>query len=140
MKAKVLGVAVLAATLAIFGVSQASANTVYAVHDEDFGAFVDGTITTDGTVGTLSVANIVAWSLTVTTSPTTFPPTPVTLTESNSTALLEFGNNLSATSTALFFDYASSPGAFFDFGWTSGTAHAFIEYNSGNSPPSEDCL
>jgi hypothetical protein len=139
MKAKVLGVI---ATVAL-AVSQASASTIYAIHDTElpFTEYsVDGTITTDGTVGTLSVANIVAWSLTVTTSPTTFPPTPVTLTESNSTALLEFGNNLSATSTALFFDYTSSPGAFFDFEWTSGTAHAFIEYNSGNSPPSEDCL
>jgi hypothetical protein len=50
VKAKVLGAA---AALALLGVSQASANTIYAIHDTEvpFTPFsVDGTITTDGTV------------------------------------------------------------------------------------------
>jgi hypothetical protein len=60
---------------------------------------VTGTITTDGSLGALSTANLTAWSLTVSAGSSSTP-----LTQDNSSATIT-GDWLVATSTALFFEF-----------------------------------
>jgi hypothetical protein len=100
MKARLFG---LVAALALLGVSQAAADTMYYVSDSYYGEYVNGTITTDGNLGVLGSADITAWNLTISGDVTT----PVALTSSNSTLGI-LGNDLTATSTTLSFNYSDT--------------------------------
>lgn len=83
---------------------------------------VRGTLTTDGTIGVLSAANILSWDLQLIDNlNATYN---YTLTPSNSAVVVFSGSALSATPTGLFFDFdgtgevgiqANDPGAF--SGW-----------------------
>ena len=137
------------ATLALAGLSQASAGTVYIVHDVySFGgsatnsATVDGSITTDGHLGILGQADILDWNLNISNS--------ITLTPGNSDLSLK-GNNLSAVGLDLFWNYDLNPGG----GLVISTPrvariNAFVDYSTGAfaalaglCPPADvvaDCL
>jgi hypothetical protein len=80
---------------------------------------VDGSITTDGTIGVLQSSDIVSWDLDLIDNLN--PVYDVELTPANSALVEDTGSALSATATGLFFDYsgsgefliqANSPGAF----------------------------
>ena len=115
----------LAAVAALLlGVSQASANTVYVVHDGytapgggSLIAEVNGTITTDGNVGILNSADILAWNLNLTLNAAGAGPFNLNGTGGNSVLTLT-GNDLTATSTNLFWNYSdpsTSPVPLFEF-------------------------
>ncbi len=76
MKAKLLGGVCFIAGMALFGVSQASAAFItYDLTPLTIGSLslTGGSITTDGTIGTLASTNITAWSITI---PALGPPAP----------------------------------------------------------------
>jgi hypothetical protein len=75
---------------------------IYTVNESENANQVTGTVTTDGTIGTLSSVDIVAWDLSLTSS----YASPVNLDTTNSTLVLE-GSALSATSDQLFFDFTA---------------------------------
>ena len=72
-----------------------------------------GTITTDGTIGTLNGGNIVDYDLTLTNG-----AFAAVLHASNGT--ISSGTSLTATSTALLFNFSSNTGSFFVFGGNPG--------------------
>jgi hypothetical protein len=92
---------VVAAILALASLRQASASTVYDVHDVyNVSAVtpttIDGTIITDGHLGILGSANILDWNLVINNL--------IALTPGNSDLSLK-GNNLAATGLELFWNY-----------------------------------
>lgn len=118
---------VLAATLAFvaLGLSPACANIIYSVHDSDFGTLVDGTVTTDGTVGNLDLTDIVDWRLGLSGAGVT----PFTLTPGNSSVTLQgAGGSLTATPTALSWNFSS--GSTLEFLSQQATFSAFVSYGS----------
>jgi len=97
MKTK-LSVALAAAGCALaLSVGAARASVVYGVDLSVGAGSVTGTITTDGTTGTLSSGNITAWNLKLSDGSNTFVLQPSV----NDTALI-FGTQTSATATGLF--------------------------------------
>lgn len=140
MKTKTFG-AILA--LLLFLGRPAAASIVYAVSDQipAGGArlvFLNGSITTDGNLGVLGLADITGWDLTISQFGQIF-----TLTDGNSTAGLS-GISLSATSTKLWdYQLRTTPLVFtlFGFGSTSvvpgGRFEAFVFYEAGRSDPED---
>jgi len=103
MKTK-LSVALAAAGCALaLSVGAARASVVYGVDLSVGAGSVTGTITTDGTTGTLSSGNITAWDLKLSDGSNTFVLQPSV----TSTALI-FGNQTSATATGLFFNFGGT--------------------------------
>ena len=94
--------ALVAALLAGIGCSQAAHATVFAVDRDIVDITVAGSITTDGTPGTLAPSNIDGWNLNL----TAIGEAPQTLTPSDSTLSL-VGAVLSETATQLTFDFAA---------------------------------
>jgi hypothetical protein len=97
------------------------ADTVYNVNQSIGSGSATGFITTDGSIGTLTLANIVGWDLTLNDG------TNVTdLIPSNSSVF--FGNHdlgvgnvdVTATSQNLMFNYGAPDGGFLSFGGASG--------------------
>jgi hypothetical protein len=131
MKMKFLA---LVAALVLANASHARANIIYTVHDvyhpiNISPEAVDGKITTDGSFGVLTAANIVAWDLTI-----SFLQRPlITLTNANGTVSTS-GSALTATPVALLFNYGppNFPATFLRF--TAGTSlepNGFVQYQSG---------
>ncbi len=79
--------------------------TTYNLNDTDGVYNLTGTITTDGHLGVLTAANITDWNLAVTAIGFPVPVYPQTPSDS---VLFLNGASLSATSTALLFDYTFS--------------------------------
>lgn len=73
---------------------------VYSVNQTEGSFNVTGTVTTDGTIGTLSTADIVAWGLTLNASPA------IALNPGSSTVGVT-GGALSASATQLMFNFTS---------------------------------
>ena len=69
---------------------------------------VIGTITTDGTIGTLHAGNLVGWNLDLVD--VTNPQYSTTLTTVNSLIAVDSGDALSATSAGLFYNFAITGG------------------------------
>jgi hypothetical protein len=67
---------------------------------------VNGTITTDGTIGTLQPSDILSWNLDLIDN--LDATDDYDLTPSNSTLVEDTGNALSATASSLYFDYSGS--------------------------------
>jgi hypothetical protein len=99
------------ATLALLISSPASAIS-YNVLSQGGGILLSGTITTDGQLGTLSVADITAWQINQTGISGSGLPTSINNT--NSTVSLTDGA-LSATSTSLIFNFASTTASILSF-------------------------
>jgi hypothetical protein len=98
------------------------ASTVYSVNQTIGSANATGFITTDGTIGTLTVANITDWSLTLNDGTQSTDLTP-----SNSSVVSGIQNtggfanaDLTATSLNLKFNYSGADGGFFALAGTSG--------------------
>ena len=97
------------------------ADTVYDVNETFGSGTATGSITTDGTIGTLSLANIVDWNLTLSDGTNISDITP-----SNSAVF--FGNHISgvgnvdvtATSQNLLFNYSGGDAGFISFSGVSG--------------------
>jgi hypothetical protein len=67
---------------------------------------VDGSITTDGTIGVLAQADILSWNLNLIDNLNS--ANDVDLTNANSAIVVFSGNNLTATATGLFFNYSGT--------------------------------
>jgi hypothetical protein len=87
------------------GVLPAAADVIYNVNRTVVLGSVTGTITTDGTIGTLATNDITSWNLTL-NGPTA---SPFTLTNLNSGVEI-IGNDLSADATNLYFDFSGPSG------------------------------
>jgi hypothetical protein len=92
---------------------------------------ITGTITTDGTLGSLALADIVGWNLTITSYSSS-----ETLTQSNSTVVSGPVDGLSATSTALTSDFPDATFGYLKFAATSPT-EGFVVWVVGNAPGSD---
>jgi hypothetical protein len=83
----------------------AQADLVYSVNRTIGAGSVVGTITTDGTLGTLATANILNWSLTINAGDGNGPFGPMT---SGDSARRVIGGALSADSDSIDFDFSAS--------------------------------
>ena len=70
-----------------------------------------GTITTNGTIGTLTTADTVSWNITITDGTTTLLLTP------SDSSVFDSGSALSATATALIWNYSIGPGSIEFYGF-----------------------
>lgn len=93
----------LIACIALFAATQANADTVYDLIDLSSITVVSGTITTDCNSCTLTQSDITAWNIDINAG----PHFATNLSNSNSTVSLT-GSALTATPTALSFDFSSS--------------------------------
>lgn len=82
-----------------FGANRSDASTVFNVNETTSGLMLTGTITTDDTIGILSLSNIIGWDLLISGT-----PSPMSLNHFNS-QLRGYGNDLTATPTELLFNY-----------------------------------
>jgi len=101
-----LKISMLVAALAFSATTALASPITYQVSRSILSGSVVGSITTDGTIGTLGTSNIVGWSLTLNDG-----VTPFTLqgpTSGNNSQEQVFGGGFSAPSTGLFFDYSNS--------------------------------
>jgi len=99
----------LAAILLTICATSASASIIYNVNRTIDAGSVTGFIETDGTLGTLSTANITSWILTI-TAPNIGGGTPSVIDSTSVTSDSQInGNVVTATSSQLLFDF--SPGA-----------------------------
>jgi hypothetical protein len=126
VKTKFLG---LVGCMALLGVSQASASSItYDVTPLTIGPYslIGGTITTDGNTGSLASSDITAWSLTFQND----SETPVLVT--GTTLYGSFSNSaLSATTTALYWDFTASIGQLFAIGDFSTWLYVLTDAVSG---------
>jgi hypothetical protein len=103
-------------------------------------ATVSVSLTTDGTVGALSMANVTAWSFTLTN-----PGGTVTLDNSNSNFTFLSGSSFQATATDIVFDYSVAGHMQWDnFGFSGNNALCFDatggSFTCIGNPPSETVL
>jgi len=89
--------------LALLGTALASAGSVFTIDNAVGAGSVSGTIQTDGTIGTLSAADILDWNLLLNNGSSTF--TLLGPLSGNNSQLDAFGSDLSATATQLLFDF-----------------------------------
>jgi hypothetical protein len=137
--------AAIAALGAAMGVSTAAqANIVYSISQSStvpevggelspLSDTVSGTITTDGTLGFLQSSNILNYSLQI--NDNLRPAYDVDLTPANSGIWIDTGNGLTASATALSFDF-STPGAVFiiqgtTYGFSSGYQYFCFQATGG---------
>jgi hypothetical protein len=115
----------------------ARADIVYNFVAETIGPYtVTGTITTDGTIGTLSTSDIVAWDLTATddSNPS------ISFNTATGFAFVA-GSDLSATATQILFNFTGSDSSSFDTGTTSGDSwHVETESVDGSEYWGEDLV
>ncbi|WP_137176614.1 hypothetical protein [Roseomonas sp. AR75] len=95
------------AMLALLGAAPAAADMVYDVSLTVGKASATGTITTDGTIGTLATPNILDYAVEIADPSNIFSFTPA-----NSQAVV-LGGAFSATTAGLFFDHAGNNSAFY---------------------------
>jgi hypothetical protein len=103
MKSHLVG---LVAIVALFGGSSVGATT-YNISDGTASLGVTGTITTDGTIGVLSAANITDWNLLLNIGSSNADLTGP-LSGNNSSIFASIGNDLSASATGLFFNFGDT--------------------------------
>ena len=107
---------------AIAAPAVSTANTTYNVSQAIGSASATGFITTDGTIGTLGVANIVDWNLTLNDGSNITDLLP----SNSSVGFGQFNTggipnvDLTATSQNLLFNYSGADGGFFYFAGASG--------------------
>ena len=127
MISKTLAVACAAIVASILGVASANADITYTLVPDTCvscgvgGASGDsvtlsGSITTDGTIGSLSAANILSWNLVATFSDAAFS---LDITPANSFVQ---ANLLTASATGLFFNFGYSTPIFSGFVFNPGTS------------------
>jgi hypothetical protein len=119
MKTKSLG---LIACMVLLGTSQARATTydIIAPSTGELAGGISGTITTDGTTGTLSASNITSWNINQTINDVQFIEN---LSSSNSTLSLT-GGALTANATELFFNFSATDDSLLKFSSTLVTGNS----------------
>jgi PEP-CTERM motif len=129
-----------AALLGVLAIpSSAHADITYTIHDVFGLNSVNGTITTDGTIGVLDTSDITGFNVTVNDGTNTD-----TITSANGQEIIQ-GSSVTATATGLFFDFSASNDAGFDLQKpTPGTGANFLCYQDaktacilGSTPSSE---
>ena len=95
------------ACMALLGASQARADRIYQLDLPS----IAGTITTNGTVGTLSAADVLDWQISQSADTTHYSSS---IGPSNSTVSL-IGSALTATTAALFFDFSNAAASKLEF-------------------------
>jgi len=110
----------IAAGLALAGIGSSQADVIYTFNTTATNVYpsgnplqtdtVLGTLTTDGTLGVLSSANILSWNLNLIDQ--LDATKDFLLTPSNSEVVHVFGNALTATATGLSFDYTQAGAEF----------------------------
>jgi hypothetical protein len=118
MRLSVIGVFV---GLVLTGVSPALATT-YDLVSQGYGIGLNGTIVTDGTMGTLAQANILDWQITETS---TASPGYLTAIDATNSTLSLLGSALSATSSGLVFNFNSTISSLLSFTSTQ-TNYIFV--------------
>lgn len=118
----------LAAIVVALSASVASANIVYNVNRSIGAGSVVGTIETDGTLGTLSSANIVDWTFTLTSASLTLG-SPSVITMAGGGLTFEVGGLFSATAFDLTFDFSGAPGGFMLFQGSGGGNYWCLQTN-----------
>lgn len=95
-----------------------------------------GTITTDGTIGTLNPTDILDWNITVTVGGNSYGLTgPLS---GGSSVVQMVGSSVSASSTQIFFDFSSTGFSFLDFlGHDTLTNPALFFSNTNGLFPSQ---
>ena len=99
-----LKVSMLVAALALSASTALASPITYQVSRTILAGSVVGSITTDGTIGSLGTANIVNWSLTLNDGVTPF--NLLGPTSGNNSGVLVSGLGFTSTATGLFFDYS----------------------------------
>ena len=101
----------IAVAVLLLGIPQANANIIYAVNETVGSGTLTGSITTDGSIGGIGQANILAWNLTITsviTSNLTGTRAPDGTLTADSNSVFDVDGALSATNTGIFFDFSGS--------------------------------
>ena len=114
-------------------VSAVAAPVTYAVNHTIGSGSVVGSIETDGTIGTLSTANILNWTLTL-SSPNLTSPNPDTFSAAGNIFAMS-GTAFSATVSDLWFDWGANDGSYFFF-QNSSNSHAWC----AAAGPSPSCI
>jgi hypothetical protein len=117
----------------VYTVDQSGTAPIVAGEDSPLSVTETGTITTNGTIGVLTESDIVSWNLTLTDKGN--PAYDVTLNASNS-GISEFtGNGLSASATALSFNYNDAGSEFSiqgtKYGFYSGFQYVCYSASAG---------
>ena len=113
---------ILFAMLLLVGVSTASPIT-YSVNRTIGAGSLTGTIQTDGTVGVLTAANITDWNLTLNDGISTFILTgPLS---GNNSHVFVVGNDVSATASALSFNFSGGDNGYFLFQVSFGSGQHY---------------
>ena len=115
-----IGAAAIGLGLLSLAQSAYAAPITYSVNQTFGPGSAVGTITTDGTIGSLASANITGWSLTLNDGTNTV----LVQTGSNNSAVFITGTALTATPTNLLFNYGSVPNSDFSIA-TPGAPLAF---------------
>jgi len=96
--------------LSVFAQAGRAADITYDVNESVGPGFVNGTITTDGTIGTLGYSDIVSWNLNINDG----TDGTYNLNTINSGELVG-GSDVTATATQLLFDFDGQDGGYFVF-------------------------
>ncbi len=122
-----LGVAVGMSTVAqaniVYTINQTSTTPEVGGELTPLSDTVIGTITTDGTLGVLQSNNILSWNLQL--NDNLRPAYDVTLTPANSGIWYDVGNGLTASATALSFDFSDAGAGFIIQGLTHGFSSGY---------------
>jgi hypothetical protein len=94
----------------VYTINQSGTTPIVPGENSPLSDTVSGTITTDGTIGVLHSNNILSWNLDITDN--LQAANDVVLTPSNSALVEDLGNGLSASATALFFDFSDTGAEF----------------------------
>jgi PEP-CTERM motif len=104
---KALFLGAVAAALTMASVGSAEAAIVYNINEQVGTGSIGGTITTDGTTGTLQVTNITSWNLLVSDGINSFDLNP------GNSGDQVIGSILTANTTQLLFNFGAGAGTFF---------------------------
>jgi hypothetical protein len=100
----------------------AQASIVYSINRIIGSGTVQGTITTDGSIGVLGNANILSWSITI-AHPSLISGSPTTISSASGIGAGDIvGSALTATSTDLIFDYSVASSEYF-YLWDGGVTY-----------------
>lgn len=109
MSCKVSALGWLMAAVLMVPAAAGAADITYYMNDAVGSGGVEGWITTDGTLGTLSVGDIVSWELDVTSNNFTWPV------DVRNSQVYVVGSDLTATSTELFFNFSGADSGYLWF-------------------------
>ena len=129
-----IGVSTAAQANIVYNINQSSTTPEVAGENSPLWDSILGTVTTDGTIGVIQSSNILDWDLHL--NDNINPGLSSELTPANSGIWFDTGNALSASATALSFDF-SIPGAVFiiqntnPHGFSSGYQYWCFQSDSG---------